>query len=200
MSRFNRVLRPLLAVGLLLVLAACATGPRVRTDADPSANFGQYRSWDWYTPIAMEQHGYSTWISDRIKANIEREMASRGYVRATANPDLRINFQAAVEERTAVYTTPRSDYTWLWSYRARSYVAVPVWYDEARVSRYTEGTLTVDLVDARTNRLAWTGDAIGRVTAREPQQRALQIDESVGAIFARFPYQAGNAQPIPLPR
>lgn len=194
------ILRLAAAIAMLGLLAACATGPRVRTDADPSANFGQYRTWDWYTPIAMEQNGYSTWMSERIKAGIEREMAARGYVRAAASPDLRVNFQAAVAERTAIHTTPRSDYAWMWSYRARSYVAVPVWYDEAQVSRYTEGTLTVDLVDARRNRLVWSGDAIGRVIARDPAQRATQIDQSIAAIFARFPYRAGDAQPIPLPR
>lgn len=188
------------ALGLVALVAACATGPRVRTDADPNANFAQYRTWDWYAPIAMEQHGYSTWLSDRIKADIEREMAARGYRRATANPDLRINFQAAVNERTSVHTMPRSDVTWLWSYRARTYVAVPVWYDQTQVSRYTEGTLTIDLVDARSNRLVWTGDAIGRVLAREPAQRAAQIDQSIAAIFARYPYRAGDGQPIPLPR
>ena len=188
------------ALGLVALVAACATGPRVRTDADPNANFAQYRTWDWYAPIAMEQHGYSTWLSDRIKADIEREMAARGYRRATPNPDLRINFQAAVNERTSVHTMPRSDVTWLWSYRARTYVAVPVWYDQTQVSRYTEGTLTIDLVDARSNRLVWTGDAIGRVLAREPAQRAAQIDQSIAAIFARYPYRAGDGQPIPLPR
>ena len=188
------------ALAIVALLAACATGPRVRTDADPNANFAQYRTWDWYSPIAMEQHGYSTWMSERVKADIEREMTARGYRRATTSPDLRVNFQAAVAERTAVSTMPRSDVTWLWSYRARTYVAVPVWYDQTQVSRYTEGTLTVDLVDARSNRLVWTGDAIGRVMARDPAQRAAQIDQSVAAIFARYPYRAGDGQPIPLPR
>ncbi len=188
------------ALAMVALVAACATGPRVRTDADPNANFAQYKTWDWYSPIAMEQHGYSTWMSDRIKADIEREMQARGYVRAAANPDLKVNFQAAVAERTAVQTIPRTDYAWLWSYRARSYVAVPVWYDETQVSRYTEGTLTVDLVDARNNRLVWTGDAIGRVLARDAAERAAQIDQAVAAIFARYPYRAGDGQPIPLPR
>lgn len=188
------------ALAMVALLAACATGPRVRTDADPSANFAQYKTWDWYSPIAMEEHGYSTWMSERVKADIERELNARGYVRAAANPDLKVNFQAAVAERTAVQTYPRSDIAWLWNYRARSYVAVPVWYDQTEVSRYTEGTLTVDLVDARSNRLVWTGDAIGRVLARDPAQRAAQIDQSIAAIFARYPYRAGDGQPIPLPR
>ena len=196
----QRFIRPfLVAVAACVVLAACATGPRVRTDYDPSADFAQYKTWGWYTPIAMEQSGYSSWISERIKANVQREMEARGYRYDAKSPDLKVNFQAVVQERSDVYTMPRSDIAWLYSYRARSYVAVPVWYDEATVSRYTEGTLTVDLVDAAKNRMVWTGDAIGRVVRRNPEQRAADIDASVAAIFAKYPYSAGSGQPLPLP-
>ncbi|MEJ7747291.1 MAG: DUF4136 domain-containing protein, partial [Luteimonas sp.] len=172
---------------LLTLLAACATGPRVRTDFDPEADFGRYRSYAFYQPIAMETSGYSTFITDRIKTNIRREMGARGYVYNETSPDLRVNFQGIVEERADVYSTPMMDYQYYYSYRARSYVAVPVWYDQTRVSHYSEGTLTVDLVDAARNRMVWTGDAIGRVTQRTPQERAVQVDRSISEIFLRYP-------------
>lgn len=182
-----------------MVLAACATGPRVRTDYDPSADFSQYRTWGWYSPIAMEQSGYSSWISERIKANIQREMTARGYRFDAASPDLKVNFQGVVQDRTDVHSMPRADFQYYWSYRARTYVAVPVWYDEAVVSNYTEGTLTVDLVDSVKNHMVWTGDAIGRVVRSKPEERAADLDASISAIFAKYPYQAGNGQPLPLP-
>ena len=191
----------LVAAIATLALAACATGPTVRTDYDPTANFAQYRTWGWYTPIAMEQSGYSSWISERIKANVQREMEARGYRFDAKSPDLKVNFQAAVQERSSVYSMPRSDIAWAYSYRARSYVAVPVWYDEAVVNNYTEGTLTIDVVDAAKNRMVWTGDAIGRIGSRRtPEERAVDIDQSVAGIFAKYPYQAGSGQPLPIPR
>ena len=56
MTVTRRFIRPLLvALAACAVLAACATGPRVRTDYDPTANFAQYKTWGWYSPIAMEQ-------------------------------------------------------------------------------------------------------------------------------------------------
>ena len=76
-----------------LLLAACATGPRVRTDYDPSADFSRYRTWGFYKPIAMEESGYSTWISDRIKDDVRREMEARGYRYVESDPDLQVNFQ-----------------------------------------------------------------------------------------------------------
>lgn len=186
-----------LALVAALVLAACATGPRVRTDYDPSADFGRYQTWGFYKPIAMEESGYSTWISDRIKDNVRREMQARGYRYAESDPDLLVNFQGIVREKTDVWTMPRTDYQYFYSYRRRAYFAVPVWYDETQVSQYTEGTLTVDLVDADRNRMVWTGAAIGRVINRTPAQKAAEVDAAITGIFARYPYRAGSAQPLP---
>ncbi|MEO6364924.1 MAG: DUF4136 domain-containing protein [Luteimonas sp.] len=197
MKRFNTGIGRWVAITTLLaLLAACATGPRIRTDFDPEADFGRYRSYAFYQPIAMESSGYSTFITDHIKTNVRREMDARGYTYNETSPDLRVNFQGIVEERTDVYSTPMVDYQYYYNYRARSYVAVPIWYDQARVSRYTEGTLTVDLVDAARNRMVWTGDAIGRVTRGTAEERAEQVDLSISEIFLRYPYRAGASQPV----
>ena len=186
-----RALLPLLAGLLALLLASCATGPRVVTDADPTVDFSGYRTYAFYEPLAMEQSGYTSYLSDRIKQAIRREMDMRGYRFDPTDPDLRVNFQGYIRERSDVYSVPRTDVQYFYSYRARSYVAVPVWYDEARVSQYTEGTLTIDLVDADRNHLVWTGDAIGRVNQRTPQERSDAADQAVAAIFQRFPFVAG---------
>lgn len=187
--------RWLLAACSLAILAGCATGPRITTDADPEADFARYRSWAFYQPIAMEQSGYSTFMTERIRADVRREMEARGYTYDEQSPDLRVNFQGVVQEKTDVYSVPRSDVQYFYSYRARSYYAVPFWYDETQVNQYTEGTLTIDLVDAARNRLVWTGAAIGRVTRKAPQERAMEIDRAIGEIFLRYPYRAGSNTP-----
>ena len=87
-----------------LGLSACATGPTVRTDHDPTANFTQYRTWGYYQPIAMEQSGYSSWISERIRADVQKEMEARGYRFAASGADLLVNFQGVVEDKTAVWS------------------------------------------------------------------------------------------------
>lgn len=198
MSRLDRILRfftVFSVLSILLLLGACATGPLVRTDMDPDADFSRYRTYAFYQPLAMEESGYSTYLTDQIKASIRREMDARGYVYDEKAPDLRVNFQGVVREKTDVYTIPRADIQYFYSYRANRYVGVPVWYDQTQVSQYREGTLTVDLVDAARNRLVWTGDAIGRVVQRSPQERAAAADQAIAAIFARYPYSAGSSVP-----
>ena len=187
--------RWLLAACSLAILAGCATGPRITTDADPEADFARYRSWAFYQPIAMEQSGYSTFMTERIRADVRREMEARGYTYDEQSPDLRVNFQGVVQEKTDVYSVPRSDVQYFYSYRARSYYAVPFWYDQTQVNQYTEGTLTIDLVDTARNRLVWTNTAIGRVTHKTPQEQAMEIDRAIGEIFLRYPYRAGSNTP-----
>ncbi len=191
------VLQVVLALLVVMFLASCATGPRVRTDTDPAADFSRYSTYAFYQPLAMEESGYTNYLSDRIKASVRRAMDARGYRFDEADPDLLVNFQGVIRERSDVYSVPRSDIRYFYSYRARRYFAVPVWYDQTRVNDYTEGTLTIDLVDADRNHLVWTGDAIGRVTQRSPQERALAAEQAIAAIFMEYPYTAGSGLPTP---
>ena len=87
---------------------------------------------------------------------------------------------------------PRSDVQWFYNYRRNAYVGVPVWYDDTQVSRYREGTLTVDLVDARRNRMVWTGAAIARVVKRTPEEKMAEVDQAINAIFLQYPHRAAT--------
>ncbi len=195
MARIIRISRVagwgLLALAALL-LAACASGPRVSSETDPSADFSRYRSFAFYSPLAIESQGYSTPTSTRIRQAARAQMEARGYVYDERQPDLWVNLNAYLQERTDVSTIPEVDYDYYYSYRARSYVAVPYWRDRTSVRRYNEGTLNVDLVDARQNRMVWTGVAVGRASRNTaPAERGVQIDAAMAEIFARYPHRAG---------
>lgn len=196
MRPHHALVRVLPVLLFLIVLAACATGPRVSTDADPRTDFSRFQTYAFYDPIAMEQSGYTSYLTEQIRSSVRREMDRRGYGFDEADPDLRVNFQGVIREKTDVYSIPRSDVHYFYNYRARSYMAMPVWYDDTQVSQYTEGTLTIDLVDADRNHLVWTGSAIGRVVQRTPGERAAEADRAVAAIFEAFPFQAGAAPAV----
>lgn len=181
---------------LALLLAGCATGPRITSEADPEADFGSYRTFGFYTPLALEKEGYATPTTDRIKAATRAQLESRGYTYTTQQPDLWVNLNAYMQERTDVTSFPTVDYSYYYSYRARAYFAVPYWRDQTQVRQYTEGTLNVDLVDRQKNRLVWEGIAVGRIAKLKPAERAARIDSTLAEIFARYPYRAGSAVPV----
>lgn len=195
MFRFPPMLRAAALALAALLLAACATGPRVTTDGDPQADFTRYRTFAFFEPLALESRGYTTLLSARLKDEVRRQMEARGYVYDAAAPDLRVNINAFVEEKTDVVSVPDVDYGWYYSYRARAYIGVPVWYDRAQVVRYAEGTVNLDLVDAREKRLVWEGVAVGSAAGRTPAERRERAVASVGKIFDAFPHRAGAASP-----
>ena len=185
-------------LALFALLAGCATGPRISTEADPEADFARYRSFGFYSPLAIEREGYSSAASERMKSAARAQMESRGYVFTTDKPDLWVNINAFTERRTDVSTVPTVDYAYYYSYRARGYYVVPYWRDRTDVYRYTEGTINIDLVDAARNRLVWEGIAVGRVSnSKDPAQRDARIDGAIADIFAEYPYRAGS---VPAPR
>lgn len=180
---------------VVLMFAGCATGPRISTEADPRTDFSAYRTWAFYEPLAVEAYGYETATSEAVKRAVEREMQARGYVFDADSPDLRVNVNAYMQRRTDISSTPTVDYAYYYHYRARRYVAVPYWHDRTHVSRYTEGTMNVDLVDSAQNRLVWEGIAVGRAASITPENREARISQVIGEIFSRYPHRAGMVAP-----
>lgn len=199
MFRFRTLFRTATLALAALWLAACATGPRVTTEADPAADFSRYRSFAFYEPLAIETRGYTTLLSARLKDEARRQMESRGYVYDEAAPDLRVNINAFVEEKTDVVSFPTTGYATYYSYRARAFVTVPVWQERSQVMQYTEGTINIDLVDARAKRLVWEGVAVGSAAGRTPAERRERAVASVVKIFESFPHRAGGAPATPAP-
>ena len=183
----------LYALCAMVLLAGCASGPQVSSEADPSADFSRYRTFGWYQPLAIEDKGYATPTTEQVKSAVRREMEARGYTFEPKAPDLMVNLNAYMRERTDVSSIPTVDYNYYYSYRAGGYLAVPFWRDRTSVRQYTEGTLNVDLVDRERHLRVWEGIAVGRMARLSPQDRAERIDSTVAEIFQQFTYRARDS-------
>ena len=184
-------------LALFALLAGCATGPRISTEADPEADFARYRSFGFYSPLAIEREGYCSAASERMKSAARAQMESRGYVFTTDKPDLWVNINGYTREQTDVTSMPTMDYGMYYSYRRGGYLVAPYWSERTQVYRYTEGTLNIDIVDVARKQLAWEGVAVGRVTAsKDSAQRDAKIDATVADIFAKYPYRAGSGAAV----
>jgi len=195
--RLSLVLRSLLVAGSVL-LASCASTPRISTDFDEQVSFTEYRTFAFFKPLAMEPSGYSTPLTNAIRQSIRRELTARGYVYDESAPQLLVNFQGVVQERTNVYNYPYGGFDYFYNYRSSVYYGTPIWFDDTIVSTYTEGTLSVDLVDAKRNQMVWTGSAIGRVRDQKSKARAIQAGQGTTSIFAQYPFRADGAPAAPV--
>lgn len=187
----NGLLRTIAMPLLAAALVGCATtgGPDVRATYDQATDFSQFRTFGFVEPAGTDQAGYESLVTQQLKTSTQRELEARGYTHAATAPDLLVNFNASLAQQVLVTDQPvaMSQY---YDYRTGTYAG---WVGyEPDVEEYIQGTLNIDLVDARRQQLVWEGVAVGRITEQVRQNRAAAIDKAVVEIFAKYPFRAGE--------
>jgi hypothetical protein len=173
------------ALALLVALAdGCASGPSIRSQTDPAADFSKYRTFAFLDEVASDKAAYETFASQYLKTAIAREMQARGFQKAGADADLLVNFHVLTKDKVSVSQTPGGYYVYRRGYYGWGAGGT------TNVQNYTEGTLNIDVADRAQKKLLWEGVAVGRVkeSARKNPQPA--IDAVVAQVFEQFPKQS----------
>ena len=129
---------------------------------------------------------------------IEIEMEKRGYTKAD-DPDLWVNFNGILQEKTDVRTVPASPpMGGYYGYRGGYYGA---WGGygygtETHVSQYTEGTFNIDIIDNARDQLVWEAVGKGRVSQKDLENLREGVMKGVPKYFALYPFEAGNPNPV----
>lgn len=190
-----------MALMVAAAVGACASKPNIIADYDRSADFSKYRTFDFFADAGPDSTNYQSLFSQYAIAAISREMTARGYTRSD-NPDLLINFNAVLQEKTKVTTTPVSTMGGYYGYRGGYYNP---WMGygygtETNVSQYTEGTFNIDLVDAREKKLVWEAVGIGRVKEKTLANLEQAVSDGVARYFSSYPFVAGEGVPASATR
>jgi len=181
------------ALAIAGLLSACASGPTIRSDYDHSADFAQYRSFGFMSPLGTDKAGYSTLLTERLKTATRGQMEMRGYAYSEQSPDLLINFNAKLQEKTQV--TPAAPIGPYYGYRAGFYGGWPGYAWGNDVYQYTEGTLNIDLIDAKRKQLVWEGVSVGVINDKETAASSQNVEASVAQIFQKYPFREGSDTP-----
>jgi hypothetical protein len=173
------------AAVVLLVAMGCAV-----TDIDKTADFSKYKTFAWgKTEINVDNPVYkSDLIRKRIKEVIETEFAKRGIVANKRQPDFIVSYNSFTEkkEETTHFHNryPFFPYTYFgwggaWAYPLYGWNTLP------HKETFTEGTIVIDITDARTQSLVWRGTVSGKLTGARGLQK--QIEKGVRAIMKKYP-------------
>ncbi|QNJ97942.1 DUF4136 domain-containing protein [Constantimarinum furrinae] len=166
-----------LPVLLLFVFTSCTT-VRVVSDYDRQANFNAYTSFAFYKP-GIDQAKISDLDKKRILRAIESELSAKGMSKSDS-PSLLVSIFTKERERVDVYQR-NYGYGWGWN---------PWWYGGYygnTVSRSTEGSLYIDLIDAKTNELVWQGIGSAKLITDDIDEKEERIREIVREILAEYP-------------
>lgn len=167
----------------LVAVAGCATAMNVSSHVERGLDFASYRSYDWgpadALPTGDPRLDGNPFFKDHVQGAIEKGLAARGLERspASAVPDLLIHYHANIRQRMDVNRVDR-EYGYCYGQDC------PV-----KVFDVESGTLVLDIVDARTNRVIWRGWAQHRVEdmLENPDRMAERIDEAVSRMLQRLP-------------
>jgi len=160
---------------LLAVTVAGCSSISANYDYDTDADFSRLRKYGWHAPKKV---GDLTDIDrKRIRAVVTEELGAKGMVFDEHAADFRIAMHGGTKTRVRVIDS---------GYR---YSSGPWWGGHGvDVYQYEEGTLILDIVDAKSNELIWRGTATGVVNPdATPEQKEKQIREAVTKVLAHFP-------------
>jgi len=183
------VLLAALAAGT--ALSGCATVPRVYSSQKPQVEFASYETYSYVADLGTDEPGAPrSLLTQYLIAAVDEEMQAAGYRYVEEGGDLLVNFYVETQEKMESRLRGPGPTSYVgvgyYMYRRGLYMA---WrsYPDAEVEMYTEGTLNIDIADARQRELVWEGIAIGRVT--EAVRRDVQgaIDDVVPRMFETFP-------------
>lgn len=160
---------------LALILQGCSS-TNVTTDYDRQANFGSYKSYNWMpAPDRMSRNPLldNSLMRKHVENAVINVLATKGMYAIQLSPDLLIAYHLGVKEKIDVNS---------WGY---GYGRWGAWGSpNVDVRQYKEGTMVIDLVDAKTKELVWRGIGKGAIGSGDPE---VKIREAVTEILSMYP-------------
>jgi hypothetical protein len=182
-----------------VLLAGCASQPKVLSDYDKSADFAGYRTFGFVTQVGADSTEFRSLAVKTMQTAATRQMELRGYT-LSDTPDLVINFTGKIEEKTDVESVPAPYYGPGWGYGGFYGAPYGGWGGGTQVTtrRYNVGTLVIDVVDREKRQAVFQGSVSDVVTKEMMANREAAITGAVNRIFASYPFVAGRATPVPV--
>ena len=163
----------LLSILFIVTLASCSS-VNVNADYDKNASFSNYKTYA-YMKNNLDNIAISDFDKKRILNAIDEVMATKGFTKSE-NPDIIVNIFTKERERVEVYQN--YGFGWGWN---------PYWgIGYTNVMTSPEGTLFIDIIDAKTKELVWQGEGVGYLSHDRSQKEAV-INEFVAKILMQYP-------------
>ena len=170
----------------VLLIVSCATPAYV--EKDESTDFKRYHTFAW---IDKDGKNKNAFLDKHVQEAANSKMEKEGWRLDKSNPDVLISYDMLVEKTTKeqsnpVYSQPYSRIFYNPFTRRYGRIFYPsqmLGYDNNTVS-VREGTLTITMVDAKTNNTIWQGWTTDEVNSRNVTKK--EIQSSVNSIFRKF--------------
>lgn len=172
----NRILAcVLLVLGLLLSTASFAQ--KTNVDWDRNANFSNFHTYAWQK---SPHPGKGLW-DQRIIDGIDKQLQAKGLTKVDSNPDLWVVYSNSIKEQKQVVGTGYNmGPYWGWGYGyGPSTTTYNTWITK-------EGTLVIELADAKDHQLMWRGSATATISDNS-NKNLKTLDNALNKLFKGYP-------------
>jgi hypothetical protein len=190
MKKMSVVTTALVSAAFFLI-AACS--PTAHIEKDKDTDFSRIKTYSWMDgEMEKNKKGKLNNLAEQnLRLAINEELQKEGWREVKLNPDVLIGYdvlvERAVKERdNPVYSMPFSRIYYNPYTRRYGTIYYPsrfLGYDRDAYS-VKEGTITVNMVDAKTDKLVWQGWITSEVNSNNLTKK--EIEQGVKSIFRRF--------------
>jgi hypothetical protein len=168
-------------VAFSLAMLSTVSAQNVKTDFDHQANFSQYKTYSWQEIKPSD----SLWDT-RIKRAVDAQLAAKGWTQVDNGGDVAI----VAIKTTKTQKTLNTFYDGMgggWGWRRFGGGGFGNFGEsETTEQDYKEGTLVIDLYDAKTKQLLWRGSAEDTLSSKA-EKNEKNLEKGVAKMFKSFP-------------
>lgn len=177
---------------IVFLLASCGTTAHI--EKDDNADFSKYKTFAWIDKDGEGKNDYNKsndLTEQRVRDAVNKELEKTGWRQVKNRPDVLLSYDVLVERGTKestnpVYTRPYSRLVYNPYTRRYTTIYYPSQFagyerDERPIK---EGTVTISMIDTKTDKTVWQGWATDEVNSRNLTTR--EIQNSVKSIFRKF--------------
>lgn len=158
---------------------SAAFAQKVNVDWDRSADFSSFHTYAWQ----KSPHPAKGFWDQRIVDGVDKQLAAKGLKKVDSNPDLWVVYSKSLKDQKEVVGTGYNmGPAWRWGWG---------WGPNIGTVQYNtyitkEGTLVVELADAKNQQLLWRGSATATISDNS-DKNIKTLDNALNKLFKNYP-------------
>lgn len=200
--------RYLLFTSAIFALTACysPTANLYNAEKIKGVDYNNYKTYAWlatkdtaYTKLASKKT-----VESALAAAVRQQLTDRGMVLDTVSPDCLFTYTLVLnktyqygQEPPPVYAPQSNAGPLPGQYNMYYYVPASTAYynpdlyqGSMKVTTFRDGTLVIDMIDRKENKIIWRSSAEGKVKEKDRQGVRPTVKEIVPIMFKKFPLKS----------
>jgi len=183
----------ILVIASIFSMAVISCGTIAHVEKDEAVNFKNYKTYSWVSENekSLKDRHSNNLIDSHVKAAVAKELQKNGWIETRSKPEVLLDYDVMVEdnvkkENNPLYSRPFNRYYYNPATRRLTSFYYPsqlMGFESSEIP-YKEGTLTLHMIDSKTNKLIWQGWSSDEVASRNISTR--ELNSRVKAILKKF--------------